>query len=526
MSKTPPDAYWTSTPKEAIRDNGKPIIYSTTPDVCKTPIGSSTPPIPYSIVAYPKDHANYTKTVKFTKQKVMVLRSNTTCCTGDERGSAKGVKSGTVGDICEPIDHSINVRAEGSPIIRHGDKFHMNNKNTIGVVEWVEDTTTHGDKYIQLEQATQADMSDAAPEANSEFVNTLAPQAAPLPGAAPGHIPAGLPGSTPRYAVQPGSGGKVLIGEWPGSKVGPANPSLPSSGSSFISRFSRLALPLWLIQGAPLPGENRILAASSAKKVLSGINPQTDAEQAIYDSALEHLTDWKEATYDNPFGPSSSEHDEAVREELERRVQAERAEKDDAKSKEPGIASAASNVHISHTEKDKEDDKEKCIIGPYEEVFDICPNEAHHIIPDRVFRIGKRPKRVAEMNSTDNRIPHAPTYNQVMSICLNSDDHRLGNASKDIDLEDDEPSVHSSLDPAITALGLEHDPRGTAPIGKILNAAKKALGRSKGVSEECIETAKVMTEAQVMHMLEQPGRATMMPPRRREVIKTLESGTY
>lgn len=167
MSKTPPDAYWTSTPKEGIRDNGTPLIYSTTPDVCKTPIGSSTPPIPYSITSNPADDASYTGSVKFTKQKVMVLRSNTTCCTGDEPGSAKGVKSGTVTDICEPIDHSSTVRAEGSYIIRHGDKFHMNKKNTVGLVSWVEDTTAHGNQHIKVAQAGSATMTDAAPPRES-----------------------------------------------------------------------------------------------------------------------------------------------------------------------------------------------------------------------------------------------------------------------------------------------------------------------------------------------------------------------
>ena len=119
---------------EGIRDSDKPIIISLTPDVCKTPIGSSTPPIPYSIYAQPSDDANFAKSVLYTGQKAMLLRSHTTCCYGDEAGVAKGIKSGTVGDICEPLDHSSSVLVEGSPVIRDGDRFYMNSKNTLGQV--------------------------------------------------------------------------------------------------------------------------------------------------------------------------------------------------------------------------------------------------------------------------------------------------------------------------------------------------------------------------------------------------------
>ncbi|MGL4860958.1 MAG: PAAR-like domain-containing protein, partial [Enterobacteriaceae bacterium] len=43
-----------------------------------------------------------------------------------EPGSAKGIKSNTVGGYCYPIEHSRSVRAGGKPILRHGDTFWMN----------------------------------------------------------------------------------------------------------------------------------------------------------------------------------------------------------------------------------------------------------------------------------------------------------------------------------------------------------------------------------------------------------------
>jgi hypothetical protein len=69
----------------------------------------------------------------------MVLRSNTTHVHGDEPGVGKGIKSGTVGDISEPIGHAPQVRAEGSPVIRHLDRFWMNRRNTQGEAIFVRD---------------------------------------------------------------------------------------------------------------------------------------------------------------------------------------------------------------------------------------------------------------------------------------------------------------------------------------------------------------------------------------------------
>ncbi|MGO4126446.1 PAAR-like domain-containing protein [Inquilinus sp. YAF38] len=142
--ESPPQAQWTTTPKEAIRDSSKPIVLSLTPDVCKTPVGSSIPPIPYSVYAIPGEDEKTTPTVFFTGERAFVLRSNTTCTHGDEPGSAKGIKSGTVGDIAEPLDHSRTVRAEGIPVIRHEDRFYMNRGNTFGEVRMAGDTTTQG----------------------------------------------------------------------------------------------------------------------------------------------------------------------------------------------------------------------------------------------------------------------------------------------------------------------------------------------------------------------------------------------
>ncbi|MDO5704522.1 MAG: DUF4150 domain-containing protein, partial [Paracoccus sp. (in: a-proteobacteria)] len=82
----------------------------------------------------------YTPSVRFTGQKAMVMRSHTSHVHGDEAGRGGGVVSGTVGGISEPITHAAHVRAEGSHVIRHLDRFWMNNRNTVGEAVFVRDT--------------------------------------------------------------------------------------------------------------------------------------------------------------------------------------------------------------------------------------------------------------------------------------------------------------------------------------------------------------------------------------------------
>lgn len=308
MTRTPPDAYWTSTPKEGIRDNGKPIIYSTTPDVCKTPIGSVTPPIPYSIVSKPADDAGYTGSVRFTKQKVMVQRSNTTCCTGDEPGAAKGIKSGTVADICEPIDHSSSVRAEGSHIIRHGDKFHMNNKNTVGIVSWVDDTTTHGGKHILLAQAASTTMTDAA------AMNNAAPASSPAP----------KPGTVPRGP------GQVIKGPW---KTPPPRPIPPAQVPPWVSVATSLVkrspLGLLLSVGGSVPLHQKYLGWYQS-------TVKNDTEQRVLDHARD-LLDPDDYQHNSRVAEWTGQELEALREE---------AKIEDAEAKEPSIASKTSTVRV------------------------------------------------------------------------------------------------------------------------------------------------------------------------------------
>lgn len=111
----------------AARKDGAWIVVSTVPDVCKTPMGSATPPIPYPVIAELKDCVQVANSVRANGAPVVVFDySKVPKTIGDAAGRATGIKSGTVEGVCYPQTHSGTVRAEGKYILRHDDKFWMN----------------------------------------------------------------------------------------------------------------------------------------------------------------------------------------------------------------------------------------------------------------------------------------------------------------------------------------------------------------------------------------------------------------
>ncbi|MDH4557424.1 DUF4150 domain-containing protein [Pseudomonas sp. BN417] len=109
------------------RKQSKWLVVSTAPDVCKTPMGSSIPPVPYPVTAELQTSTGVATSVRANGHPVVIYKSSYTPQTiGDSAGAAKGVKSGTVEGKCHPLEHSGTVRAEGCYLVRHDDQFWMN----------------------------------------------------------------------------------------------------------------------------------------------------------------------------------------------------------------------------------------------------------------------------------------------------------------------------------------------------------------------------------------------------------------
>ncbi len=107
---------------------------SSAPDMCKTPVGSATPPLPYPVVSQAADADGYTASVFIDGNPTAIASSIHSKCSGDEAGSAKGLISGKTSDKTEFMSYSFDVRCEGEGAVRHQDLTMMNSGNTMGSV--------------------------------------------------------------------------------------------------------------------------------------------------------------------------------------------------------------------------------------------------------------------------------------------------------------------------------------------------------------------------------------------------------
>jgi hypothetical protein len=109
------------------------IAKCTAPDVCKTPSPGGPVPVPYPvIVSMSSDLADGTTTVKADGGNMCAIKgSNFSRCTGDEPGTAGGVKSNVNMKEATWILYSFDVKMDGSNACRKSDKMMMNHENTV-----------------------------------------------------------------------------------------------------------------------------------------------------------------------------------------------------------------------------------------------------------------------------------------------------------------------------------------------------------------------------------------------------------
>lgn len=107
---------------------------STQPSLNLTPMGPVSVPCGYPVVSDLGEALECVASVRFNGKPVYVLgQSRQKECKGDETGSDKGVRSGTVNGEVKPTKASSTVNAGGKPIVRVGDTCTMQGGNTVGV---------------------------------------------------------------------------------------------------------------------------------------------------------------------------------------------------------------------------------------------------------------------------------------------------------------------------------------------------------------------------------------------------------
>jgi uncharacterized Zn-binding protein involved in type VI secretion len=109
------------------KDSGGVLI---TTDVCLTPSGSGTTPVPYPNVARASDAAKTASTVFINGNPACHIKSVFSKSSGDEPGSKKGIKSGKIQGEASFITGSSDVYIEGEKAVRAGDMMVSNKENT------------------------------------------------------------------------------------------------------------------------------------------------------------------------------------------------------------------------------------------------------------------------------------------------------------------------------------------------------------------------------------------------------------
>lgn len=116
--------------------NGRTAVHAgsggtlTTVDVCRTTIGPSVVPIPYTNIAKSSDADKTAASVIINGNPACIKSSTFAKSCGDEAGDKKGVSSGTITEKAEFISASNNVFFEGVGATRQGDMMVSNNMNT------------------------------------------------------------------------------------------------------------------------------------------------------------------------------------------------------------------------------------------------------------------------------------------------------------------------------------------------------------------------------------------------------------
>jgi len=116
------------------RKCGQQMVICSSPSVNKTPVGNNTPPLPYPVQCTLDSSNDVSSNVFFNENEAFTLGSNTNYVVGDAAGSIGGNSSGTTSREAEPIKHSKTVRVNKKEVIRCGDTFDMNAKNTRGTL--------------------------------------------------------------------------------------------------------------------------------------------------------------------------------------------------------------------------------------------------------------------------------------------------------------------------------------------------------------------------------------------------------
>jgi len=120
--------------REGARKSADFKAVSSAPSINKTPVGNSTPPLPYNTFQDLSNSQSEVPTVTLNGDPAYVLDQTTqSSCKGDDVGTANGIRSNTVNGEVKPTGASGTVTFGGKWVVRSNDPCVMNGGNNPGI---------------------------------------------------------------------------------------------------------------------------------------------------------------------------------------------------------------------------------------------------------------------------------------------------------------------------------------------------------------------------------------------------------
>ncbi|RZS76779.1 uncharacterized protein DUF4150 [Phyllobacterium myrsinacearum] len=110
----------------SARKDGANFVYSISPDVCLTPIGSGMVPVGYNTIAFFDTVVRTATTVRNNSNEDFVVNTRPSVCIGHEPGTGKGVKIAGYKSHAVIKQGASAVFTEGWAAVRDGDPAEIN----------------------------------------------------------------------------------------------------------------------------------------------------------------------------------------------------------------------------------------------------------------------------------------------------------------------------------------------------------------------------------------------------------------
>ncbi len=455
----------------AARKNGNFKAVSTAPSFNKTPVGNSTPPLPYGTTQDLGNSVSVVPTVKLNGDPAYVLNQTTQpSCKGDNPGVAKGVKSGTVNGKVTPTKASTTVRMGGKPIVRQGDPCTMNGGNNPGVYITTQTPSATPPKHAagnadpRTKPQTPPEKSfldkamDAARSAGqtykdkvSESLHDFAGSAMDKGGtiAAAGSATAAVGGAMVATGIGAAPGAVMVAGGGATAAVG--------GGVSAVGGIAETAAT----------GLDAAADFATSGKLPNVVGMATAYAERMVMSKLDKLTKLIPGKGKKSSKPQAKKETEK--------------EKSQAKAAEPKPAGNGTTIV------GKEREEGRCKLRKYKEG---CPSGTpHHVVPDHCFK---------QPGGNGTYYPGAIQHADGLCICVEGATKSTGANGKSVkkgkmlrtahfNALAQHGQIHILMDAAELALGAASTPKGTASLGQLEKIGAAAAAKVTGCDAKDLE---------------------------------------